>query len=93
MKMALRRVLTKQCYDTDSSSNSSKGFPDWECRQTKGTQTDEETWEQKIVEAILNALPLKHQQEDSIISFEDWLKGMGHYGVLLRKVPTLCRTW
>ena len=31
-------------------------------------------WDQKIIEAILNALPLKHQQGDSIKSFEGWLK-------------------
>lgn len=37
-------------------------------------QTDEEDWDRKIVDAILNALPLKHQQGDSIKSFEDWLK-------------------
>lgn len=40
----------------------------------KGVQTGTEKWDQKIVDAIINALPLKHQQGDSIKSFEDWLK-------------------
>lgn len=40
----------------------------------QATQTNEQDWDHKVIEAILNALPMKHQQGDSIRSFEDWLK-------------------
>ena len=58
----------------ENSTNSSDINLDSPQFLEQGVQTDEEEWEQKIVEAILNALPLKHQQGDSIKSFEDWLK-------------------
>ena len=59
-----------ESYDSDNSK-SSEDFAGSEFRQSKGTKTDEETRDQKIIDAILNALPSKHQQGDSIKSFED----------------------
>ncbi|XP_020896396.1 uncharacterized protein LOC110235289 [Exaiptasia diaphana] len=37
-------------------------------------QTDKQNWDTKVVDAILNALPMKQSQGDSIKSFEDWLR-------------------
>ena len=47
----------------ENSTNSSDVNQDSPEFLEKGVQTDEEDWEQKIVEAILNALRLKHQKE------------------------------
>ena len=54
--------------DSDSSDENPEENPPNSSQEFReqGMQTDEEEWDQKIVDAILNALPLKHQQGDSI---------------------------
>ena len=73
-------------FDSDSTrpSDDEDGDQDQDCSMElpdpslefcdKETQTCEEEFNQKIAEAIINALPLKQQQGDSIKSFEGWLK-------------------
>ena len=76
--------------DGDNSPNSiQEDLPKF-CEQ--GVQTDNEDWDQKIVDAIINALPLKHQQGDSIKSFEDWLKWAKDFVITDQKMKDIWPT-
>ena len=65
------------CGGSDTAGNNEDPHSVFQCPPEfcdEDTQTSEAELDEKIVKAILNALPLKQQQGDSIKSFEDWLK-------------------
>ena len=75
--------------DGDNSNSIQEDLPNF-CEQ--GVQTNIEDWDQKIVDAIINALPLKHQQGDSIKSFEDWLKWAKDFVIIDQKMKDIWPT-
>ena len=75
--------------DGDNSNSIQEDLPNF-CEQ--GVQTNIEDWDQKIVDAIINALPLKHQQGDFIKSFEDWLKWAKDFVIIDQKMKDIWPT-